>query len=177
MRSFSRPIGCRRGSCWRAASVSGASTADASQLLAARAERAARVRAGALRGVQAALVVQRNGAGAVRCRRDRRIRDCPSVELADRVGLLLGEDHAAVGRADDSVRRFEVRPDELPRGTGGNDAWNFRHRGSPFTGQKLCERRLGCGKRREAGGSQCKDCCSHVVPLMPRSGYHRGRRP
>ena len=66
------------------------------------------------------------------------------VELAHAARLLLREDQAAVGRADDAVRVVETRPRALPRGASGDDTLDTRYRRRPFAGQE----RLLCGQRR-----------------------------
>ena len=59
------------------------------------------------------------------------------VELADRVRLFLREDHAAIGRADDAIRGFEIGPDELPFRAGRDHARNIGDGRGPLAGQLL----------------------------------------
>ena len=94
---------------------------DRRQIVAARQKRVERLGAGALDGVQPALRIERHGADTAR-RADDRVFLAVGRKLANRVRLLLREDHAAVGRADDAVGRLEIGPHDLPLRARRDDA-------------------------------------------------------
>jgi hypothetical protein len=95
-----------------------------------RRERPRRIGARALRGEQAALSVHRHGTRTEAVLHEH-VLFAVGVQSANRVGLLLGEQHAAVSGADDPVRGFEIRPNQLPLRVRGDHAGNGGHgRGS-----------------------------------------------
>src|SRR4029453_4855965 len=55
------------------------------------------------------------------------------IQLADAVGLLLREQEAAIGRADDAIGVVGALPGDLPRGTSGDDARNLGESNSSRT--------------------------------------------
>src|SRR6185503_3891177 len=114
----------------------------------------------ALDAVEPALRVERDRAGAARVGNDRPLL-AGRIELANRVGLLLREDHAAVGRAVDAVGRLEVGPDELPLRTWRYDARDAGDIRFALAGQQRLRSCCSIQERTEQGRDGGRACVLH----------------
>ena len=68
------------------------------------------------------------------------------VELADLIGLFLGEEHAAIGRAENTVGVVRSLPDKLPFRARCNNPWDFDDGHFPDSLLLSCAA-LRCGRK------------------------------